>query len=496
MVKVAPDTLERELYQDECMAWQGKSSAIKYYVVTDSKRFAQQLCELMDNKKRNREDKLKAVVEKTRKTVLQTMEDEEPVITRETITTDVDQRIDVIRYPIIEGAFNSYTPFEGQKSPIAMFRVSPGDIKSAPRSWLRLTKADLDQLYEQGGFGQGKNNSLVRLENLLVEGIDGNELTRARKMLLPGTNDSILALRAMRSALEYSLRRYSRLHFIRRNEKVVEAQDRNYLGFAYQLGIISASDFNQGSNVIGMANRAVHHEYMDIQGATAKIALHWCIEFIGKTLGYHRLDKSRAQGTIFAPEFTFTLDQPEYRLRRAILDQGQVLKGPNMTSAGKLEFITLGKESFPREQVIASCQTLFRETKKRIPESALGATEKRFGQILMGYNPLEGRPGHRDKHTYTGQDAIRAAMFVYSLIHHSKETDVHQLLHNTTPLDTEDHHMQLAIRRGGKTQTRFEKYKLGELEKAYGGEIDMLRKIVKDIHSDTLTPLEMLQGTR
>ena len=499
MTTVSPTRLEKEFYQAECKAWSPNGdSLIKYFVVTTPDRFRADIVNILQRKKSLFEvpgvkDSEKSRLEKKAKDlarqqniILRAFESAEDSVTVETITSGQNYGIDLIKIPIKKRDIAQNTPFAKQVEPILIFRASSKN--GARDAWEDLTRTDLDHLYEIGrnNTADEKSPSLTALENLFIESIDANELTRARKMLLPGVNESILALKAMRSALVYTFRKCGRFDAITKGELIKEPEEgRRYLDFINNLGIISASDFQQAVAVMAMANSATHHQVMDIHGMTTNVALHWSSEFIGKTIGYHRLDKSKAHGSIFADKFEVTLNEDEYLLRTSIHDQLQAHKSSRLNAAHSTDiyFSVDGKtEKMDSQSVMRNCVEIADALKKAIPN--LTQNERRFLRIIDSYRNDCGTD-------YTPQDAIRACMFINGLMYVSKET-ASNLHTNLTPYQSEDPTLLLAVRRRGAAVTRFQKYNLNSIESILKDKTEIVRKIARNCPFDVLTPREWL----
>ncbi len=511
-MKVLPSRLERDLYQDECRKGQGENPhAVTYYVVTNPLLFREDFEALMNEKERveiratNRPPSDRKEREKTKAQVLAALDSQDDIIATELINKEKPDQVELIKIPIRNKEFTVYTPFQDMSSPMLLFKTSTDG--SGKQSWHRLTKTDLMHLHERGRMSSG-TPSLERIANLFTEGIDGNELTRARKMLLPGRNESILALKSLRSALEYALRRQIRHYFIREGQEIREPQKRGYLGFARELNLLSETDFEQARIVMAMANSATHHEYTDIHGLTARIALNWCIEFIGKTIGFHRLDKSKVHGTITSPEYAFEMEHARYRIIRAVLDQVQAHKEYRVQGSAAWHYIQLPEipapvgddtrseverqKEFTKFDATEACIAVGDALRKRI--ASFSPIEKRFFDLLDRYKEFNAAKAAGETILpYTHFDAARMCMFVNGILYESKESDTAQLMQKTTPYDTEDSHLMLAIRRLGRTESRYKKYGLQDIAAGLEKEAGIVKRIARGTTHDTLTPPEWLR---
>lgn len=496
-MKVRPRSIQIGLYQDECRAnLDGEPDKIRYHVVTNSSLFKEDFLALIEEKKKIEGEKQKANTEQCKEAVLRALESTNDIVTRDSLTTRTDEEVELFKIPIADNRLVQYTPFEVRPSPILIFRTSPGETRERG-DWSKLSASDLEHLTDKGRRVQQETNSITPLTNLYVEAIDGNELTNAREMLLPNRNESILALQSLRITLEQALRRHAEFYFLKQGRQPEHPEKRRgYLGFAKSLGIISRADALQAEFVMDLANSAIHGEYLDIQGLTAKIALHWVSEFVGKTIGYHWLSKFRAHGTIFSPEFFFTIDQDEHRLRRAIHDQLQAATEYRLKGLRAKDFVYVEKlagkiDRYTKEEVMGCCKAVSEKLEQLV--TTFTRPERKFLDLIRIFtHATEEDPVSKEQvPIYTAQDAIRTCMFLYGIVRNSREIEVANLENNTTEYDRLDNQMTLAIRRRGTGNRRADKYDFKNTLAGLEQELYFISEIARGTPYDVLTPIEM-----
>src|SRR3989344_4619259 len=117
MAKVLPSRLERDLYQDECRAWNPHGpSSLTYYVVTDPSKFRFDFVGLFERKtsafpfvthttgesatEKKAGEKIRPNIRRQRDIVLRALESDGDAITIENMTSNPEQKIDLIKVPI------------------------------------------------------------------------------------------------------------------------------------------------------------------------------------------------------------------------------------------------------------------------------------------------------------------------------------------------------------------------------------------------------------
>lgn len=482
MGRISVYNLEKQLYEAEVKAaiGQGEEREILYYVVTNCQRFEEGLARILEDKKQTAG--AKRILEKREKKVKEALNRKEDNKKARIEQIGFDNRgglIDIIEVPIIVPRFNEKTPFQEQQTPIILFRAY--HKKGKPQEWEKtITGTDIEYIYQSRCSSPDGSPALTKLKDHFIEAREGSDLTTVKKLL--DRKEVNLSLRRLREAAEYAIVTWIKTQLASQGKNFEEPEGRNYVDYAKEEGLMSRSDISQAKAFMYAGNAAVHHDVLAYHKLDAILFLHWLTDFIGRTLGFHRMPKSRENGTSFSDAYEYTTNKPIYRIMRAINDQ--------------LQFLKRGEIELPYERDVVYMENGERLKKEDVMMSSikivakLGETSVRFhkGDIefskFINFCRNELRGGRPE--SLTPKDAIRAAMFAYSAFYKSKEIDTSHLGSGLLA-DELDVNFLLAVKRKGMTQLRYDLYKFRErLEPELQPQLELVSRVAHEYFPEYL----------
>ena len=454
MEKVLALRLEERLYEAECEA-NSKGRDMVYYIVTNPKRFLQDFLEIIGRKYLLTEERKS--LDQTTKMVIDALTREEANKITRTEKLAKGGLVELIEIPIVDYRFTIKTPFESQETPIVIFRVSKEGEEQRPEE--TVTTADLEYICQNSKAARPP--ALKKVKNLFIDAINGTDLTAVRKLI--DRKEVNLSLKRLREASEYTISTWIKTQLLMQGREFKEPEGRTYISYAKDEGIISRSDFAQAQACMYVGNAAIHHDFLAYTKLNAVLFLHWLADFTSRTIGFHRLPKSRVNGTSFSDTYIPILDEDEYRLRRAIFDQLQFLRAGEQSS----QIIFTEKGQIYKEEVMGSAIRILKNLEQVIK---FEKGEAAFMQVINFWNNEI-----KNKNEFTPQDAIRAAMFAHSIFYHSKNIDQH--LDPFLGLDDFDPNLILAIRKKGMHTKRFDYPGLKKYELQLQKELEIVARV-------------------
>jgi hypothetical protein len=548
MAVVSVHQLEERLHRSECWAASENLGRLRdgedrktppkppvkitYYVVTNPRAFEDHFLELIMQKQASIEETenpgRKAAetpkLQRRLKDVSEALKRSGSYQTRiENIGACWDSRlVDLIEIPVIDSMMTDGTHFAGQTAPILVFRVYDKEVMSHEegggvpaiknQGWAEaVTGADLEYLTRRGAYVKEGPPALMRLDNLLIEALEGTDMTAAEKSLR--NREVNKCLKSVRNVAENVILTWCEMQARIKGGEFKVPKGVWYLDYAKEHGLLSESDFSQAHSYIFSGNAAIHYNFMAYTTLNAILALDWLKDFVDRTLGWHRMPKSRENGTCFSDAYEHTTGEVEYATRRAILDQHQAQKRKEAENKWYKKKIEL-KRGVPKVENIeinAELGAIIREQKKDfllkddVMEAAITVVQKVEDEVVhksgakgreevfnksdvlfidaVRFWRNERQAGRPD--SYTSRDAIRAAMFAYSLFYLSKESEADKL-GERTPFDDLDTNWLIAVKKKGMTHTRLRKYQFKELEAGLAHELAVVTKVAVDYFGEYL----------
>lgn len=489
MGRVAVRQLENESYRLEagCYPW---GEFVRYYLVTNTDRFKTRLEEHLNSRKMiltDSTDPLKG--ELLRKLTIRKSEiakafertEEKPYVRIERVGLNPKRGlVDLIEIPVIDRDYNIRTAFEGQKTPMILFRVSypKKDEQIDKPTWIgELTAVDLEYLTMLGQAT--KPTELTPMQNVFSEALDGSDLTMIKKLLIK--RETNLSLRRLREAAEYTLSTLIKEHCLKTGGKVEDSLGRrSYAIQANELKLLSSSDFAQACAFMYAGNAAVHHDFLKYSRKNAILFFDWLRDFTQRTIGLHMIPKSRENGTTFSDSYELTTDSEKYRLRRALFDQLHALSLIEKEKPSYRDFLHLKDEAerLPKEIVMASAIKILR-TIQTIKEIRFNEADL---PVLEVFNFWE-RSVRNQTYDFTARDAARAAFFSGETFLVSKEIDMERLVSQTTR-DTNDINQQQWVRKKGMTISRYKKYGFDKFKQQLDSDLVLVTKVIDSYFPD------------
>jgi hypothetical protein len=424
-----------------------------YHIVLDNDRFLQGLGEVIAPKKKHapRAGKL----DRARDKIVEAIARREKPGKKRVRLSRIRKAayIDMTEVPVVDPTMAQGTVFQGQETPIIVFRSFPGKDMNWQES---ITRLDLEFITQTHPRTQDSPYpALMPLENMFIEAMDCSPLNRVARAL--DEKETGQALKEFRSTTEFVLDYLIQYHTTQGNPMRHRAGP--LVERARKEGLLSESDYRQAKAFLFMGNSAVHHEFLSYNRAGAVIAYHWLKDLVDRTMGLHRLPKTRANGTSFATRFEISTEGFEYKVRRAVFDQLQALRGEELASGFGATRIYLPDNNNPSKEEIMEAAT------KITIAIAPKITPNRGEQVLLKVMDYwYDRLNQRKTNDFTPQDSMRAALFAYNLFYISKDIDPGRL-EEKTPGDRLDQTLNMVTRRKGMTQRRYDQHKLHVTEK-------------------------------
>jgi len=440
MAKLLVTDLVSRLLDDELSA---ENQEITYYAVTDPNLFLaglDKLCELKGDPQltqplKGRFESLKKVFDSTR-----------APSTFYIGNNYQNGRVEVISFPVIEARYLGGTVFAGSKRLVILRsdrRIFPGSHEEAKKT---VTGADLETLTING-------SGLYKIKDLLVESYGGTDLLAVENLILK--NEVDLPLQRLRNCYEYAMGAWIKLSF-KLNGMRLKDTKRPYKDVARAFGILSESDFRQAEALVFAGNAAVHHDFTIYSGLHAALFLHWLSDFVDRTIGFHRLPKSRVNEDLRGDIYRFITDDTDFKIRRALLDSLQAHKNLEQNDPAIFDNLP-SKETTIRKEYIMEAAAYVMEvlgTKTQLEKG-----EQRYAEAL-NYWFKELRNGGTN--SFTARDAVRAAVFAYNLFRFSKPTDVSRLS-GTEIWEELDPNYLKAVKKKGRAIRRYDMLHFDEL---------------------------------
>jgi hypothetical protein len=399
-------------------------------------------------------------------------------------TSNLDGIVDLIEIPIDDTQFNKGSALEDQKGQIILFRCSDQQaIRDQP--WPEnITQTDLALIHKMGYSSHFKESSLTALRDLFIDAREGTDLTAASKLLQ--RRETNLGLRLLRDASDYTLDSWVNMKLALQGEDPRKSSDKegkqSYLDFAKDNELISKSDYAQAKAYMFCGNAAVHHNFLAYHRLSAVLFLHWMTDFVDRTIGFHRMPKSRENGTSFSERYEFSTKPQEYELRRAVFDQLRCMTWHERGLDSQTNRVYVGQDRFPKADIMKRAIKIVDKIKGRT--ARVGGKERsvRFNrgeeQFLSVMN-FWAKEIRRDTYGFSALDAVRAAMFAHSEFYDSKDMDPPGSL--PTTFHETDPNWRVAVHKKGMGPSagRYNRYKFGELEPELKGDLRTCGRIAK-----------------
>ena len=370
--------------------------------------------------------------------------------------------VSLIEIPIFDQRLTQATPLDGQSTPIVVFSVEDREKMKGVMSWewqSSLTKQDLEYLCQTGKVSPNLGKpSLVRLDNLFVEAIDGTGISAAKRYL--GNRETSLALIRLRDVAEHTIKTWVDMNAVLQGQHHQDDKDKkgsqSYLDRAKKAGLISRSDYAQSKAFMFVGNAAVHQSDLAYHRLSAILFTHWLDDLVGRTIGHHRMRKSRENGTSFSDNYEYTTEAEEYDARMAIFDSFQHLKRESAKIPAQKDIAHLEDGDVYKENLMGSAIRVL----DRFGEicTNLNAGERALLNVVNFWKKELKKP--RREMDFTAQDAIRAAMLAYSQWFESKDIDTERLEDSRTVFGTIDSNRTVAVKKKAMTTRRYERYNL------------------------------------
>jgi len=460
---------EREMHRKEVHA-KANNKPSTYFVVTNPEKFQALLDHVLVVKKATfpadsiEEKRRRKQLERKREQILQALQktDNKPRINLVSIgAKKTDGLVDLVRIPVTDLQCAEGTIYEGHDNIIFI----GGD--STRKSDTIFNMDDFSFIHTNGRGGD--TPALTKLEDLFIEAREGSDLTSAERLF--SNHETDRSLRILREAAEYTIWTWIRLQLSRENRGFVTPENRTYFEYAKKEGFITGSDSAQARAFMYVGNAAVHSDFLKYHRHNAILFHHWLTDFIDKTIGFHRMSKSRINGTSFSDTYAYTQDGAEYELRRAIFDQIQAIKRAEAErSPGQM--VHLSRDvSFYKEVVMGHAINVIQTLKDNVPKLEFCDGDSHFLNLLYFWRR---RVDQRDQ--YTPADAVRAAFFAYFTFFHSKQIDSERIKPKKFA-DLFDPNQLQAIRRKGMHKTRFAEFGLARLADRLEESLDCIQRV-------------------
>lgn len=358
----------------------------------------------------------------------------------------IEGSVDVVSIPVFNPEFLKATPFENQDRLVFLRSYSHILSRSFEETRSTITGTDLNSLLSNG-FG------LYRVEDLFTDARGGTDFHPVEELILLREND--LALQRLRCCYEYAMLKWIEVNLALRGSE--EKITKPYKDHARSLGIISESDFRQAEALGFAGNAATHHSFMTYSGLQAALFLHWLRDFTGRTIGHHRLAKSKANGDALGNPYQFVRDDFEFGVRGAILDTINTLKIVEEKFPGSFDYISVEGRKVGKESILASAVYVLDQIRSRRVCFEEG---EQMCLNFVNYCAKELR-GKRSEN-FSVQDAMRAGVFVHNLFYRSKESNKSRLKGRGI-WNGLDVNWSKGVRRKGRGITRFDAYGFQEL---------------------------------
>jgi len=380
--------------------------------------------------------------------------------------------VDLIEIPLVSKALRYKTPFlekdedsEGYEGDsILLFRGH--NMGRTNRPWEdTITTKDLEYISQLAPSPGGRFRALTKLEDLFIQGIEGTDLTAA-KNYITRDNEINLALQKLRAAIEYSVLTLTKMEV----DDFKKPEPGKYLAYAKEKKVISRSDYAQGLAFTFAGSSAIHHDYFAYSPLMAVLGLDWIDDFVDRTIGHHRMPKSRVNTPHYLDEYMMATELGEFRLRRGILDQFQALRRSESESPSHRNFIGVGKKKPRKETIMGSAISVLSSIEK---DSNFDKGEK---TLMDTVNFWRKRFNRRDYDEFTANDAKRAAMIAYDLFYFSREivsdTSVQEEFE-----EENDANIHLALGSRLETKQRYDLYRFNRFEQELSKDLYLLRRV-------------------
>ncbi len=378
--------------------------------------------------------------------------------------------VDLISIPITNRRLSAGTPFTDNQSHIVMFRTYPErENNSFKHSCGSITAADLENVLQCNDY-EGK--MLIPMENLFVSALDGTDLTVAnQKMNIREVRDSLDKLRV---ASESILQKYLKIA-LGDDYEAPKVGPKFYFKSAFDSGLISQSQYVQGSSLLYFGNSSIHQSHLNVSGIHARLLHHFLNEIVEIGIGHHRLFKTRDHKTSWGDEFQLYTDAFEYKLWRGIFDQIQSLKSVEMDRDLHSSKIQVGnKQEYTRKHVMASALKIIKRGLIDVPSAKLNKGDEEFLKVINFWAKRI-----KDESQYSTNDAIRASLFAYNFFYFSKNQNTDRL-RARLPADAHDDNLDLAIKKKGRSTQRYGKYGWQKLARGeLKNPLNVIRSVIK-----------------
>ncbi len=397
--------------------------------------------------------------------------------------------VDLLSIPVLDEAAVSGTLLEGQTCLKILRIVKPGKLKDYKKRFSRfdfkpylhqtetLTGLDLENICAHTEERRIENPALVGLKDIFIESYEGSNIAGALNFLRERATAQSLSI--LRQSAEEVFRTNSQMI---QGDKFEEVEGRNYVELLRELGHISSSDYPQAKAMMFAGHKAVHGEHTAFHSLNALLFYSWITDYVDRTVGMHRLTKSKVNGTSLNMPYNQELDEERHGFTRAIFDQFQAMRATE--PAGKYEGgLLAGDRTVSKVDAMTNAMQLLEYVKPLIDDLCM--SDQKFCEVMSFWR---GRHEKKKYAEYSSEDALRANLFVFGICYKAHRQEPSRL-ELKVPGDRGDNNLFVAIRRKAAGPTFYSEV-FRDLEPALNSQLTMAKEIA-EAYLATLVGIEL-----